>query len=172
MRFGLAAEALYTWTRQPLGIVASGLHQRYITRPMSVAGLGQRGAALSPAAAAATPRPRVAVIGAGFAGAPSPGAACHSLTTRPPASGCCAGLAAALALERSRCYDVVVLEAGRRAGGRACTLRVSPELAFELGATWFHGLGDDAEPNPVFRHALELGLIDSQPAGERRLRLL
>ena len=36
--------------------------------------------------------------------------------------------------------------------------------------TWFHGLGSDEEPNPVFRQAVEAGLIDAEPEGRRRQR--
>jgi phytoene dehydrogenase-like protein len=115
---------------------------------MSVA-LASSGFAMVPAAvaaaaaAAATARkPRVAVIGAGYA-----------------------GLAAALTLQRSGCCEVVVLEASSRAGGRACTQLLPGGLAIELGATWFHGLGDAAEPHPVFRHAVEQGLIGASPKG-------
>ncbi len=93
--------------------------------------------------ATARRRPRVAVIGCGFG-----------------------GLAAALALEQSRSCDVVVLEAGGRPGGRACTQRQSPELSLELGATWFHGLGTAEQPNPVFWHAQQQGLIASAPEGK------
>ncbi|KAL4858489.1 Spermine oxidase [Chlorella vulgaris] len=86
---------------------------------------------------------RIAVVGAGYA-----------------------GLAAASTLEHAR-QCVTVLEAGHRPGGRACTQQLSAELALELGATWFHGgVGDVAEKNPVFQHAVGAGLIDSRPEGE------
>ena len=89
-------------------------------------------------------RPRVAVVGAGFA-----------------------GLAAALTLQHSDCCDVVVLEAGSRPGGRACTQPLpGGGGSWELGATWFHGLGSAEEPNPVFKHAVQQGLIDPNPTGE------
>lgn len=140
-------------------------------------GLHNRMAATAAGPAAAPPlagtarRPRVAVIGAGFAGESrprAPGLLAHRQRRRQ--YNCLlspAGLAAALTLERSRCCDVVVLEASGRTGGRACTQRLSPELALELGATWFHGLGSDGQPNPVFRHAVQQGLIGSAPEGER-----
>ena len=117
---------------------------------MAAALASGRAAAATAAAASSTPRPRVAVIGAGYA-----------------------GLAAALALQRSGACDVTVLEAGQRPGGRACTQRMegsSPAAWFESGATWFHGLGTPEEPNPVFQHALELGLIGSSPEGARASR--
>lgn len=63
------------------------------------------------AMSAASACPRVAVIGAGFA-----------------------GLAAALELQRSGCCDVTVLEASRRPGGRASTLQLPSGTALELGA--------------------------------------
>ncbi|PSC70494.1 spermine oxidase-like [Micractinium conductrix] len=106
-----------------------------------------RTAAAAAAAAAAPPRPRVAVIGAGFA-----------------------GLEAALTLQTAGQCDVMLLEAGARPGGRAWTLPLpagSAAAALELGATWLHGLGSEGEPNPVFRHAVELGLIESNPTAER-----
>ena len=100
-------------------------------------------------------RPRIAVVGAGFA-----------------------GLAAALTLQRS--CDVVLLEGGARVGGRASTLQLPPPLqqqqqqppptaamSLELGATWLHGLGSPADPNPIFAHAVELGLIGGSPEAER-----
>jgi phytoene dehydrogenase-like protein len=77
-----------------------------------------------------------------------------------------AGLAAALTLKRSGRCEVVVLEAGSRSGGRAYTQKISPELALELGSTWFHGLGSQEEPHPVFRHAVEQGLIGEKPTGD------
>lgn len=33
------------------------------------------------------------------------------------------------------------------------------------GATWFHGLGTRERPNPVFKHAVEQGLIGTSPEG-------
>ena len=35
-----------------------------------------------------------------------------------------------------------------------------------VGATWFHGLGTPERPNPVFRHAVDQGLIGTSPEGE------
>lgn len=65
--------------------------------------------AASAAAMAGGAARRVAVIGAGFA-----------------------GLAAALTLQRSGRCEVTVLEAGQRAGGRACTQQIG-DAAIELG---------------------------------------
>lgn len=39
-----------------------------------------------------------------------------------------------------------------------------------LRQTWFHGLGNDEEPNPVFRQALQAGLIDAEPEGTLQRR--
>jgi len=63
------------------------------------------------AAMSTSARPRVAVVGAGFA-----------------------GLAAALALQRSGCCDVTVLEASGRPGGRASTMQLPSGPALEMGA--------------------------------------
>lgn len=72
------------------------------------------GAATAAAATTANRPRRVAVVGAGVA-----------------------GLAAALALKRAGGCEVVVLEAGTRAGGRAYTQRdgLPSGLAFEQGET-------------------------------------
>lgn len=110
---------------------------------LAVAAVSSRAvAASSSAAAAGGAARRVAVIGAGFA-----------------------GLAAALSLQRSGRCEVTVLEASQRAGGRACTQQVG-DAAIELGATWFHGLGTPERPNPVFKHAVDQGLIGSSPEAE------
>jgi monoamine oxidase len=79
-----------------------------------------------------------------------------------------AGLAAARAL-RAADVPVVVLEAGRRAGGRAWTSH--PALLgggpFDEGAQWLH----DAERNPLARLAEAAGdpLQDAWSAGTRRV---
>lgn len=107
--------------------------------------------AASAAASAGGAARRVAVIGAGFA-----------------------GLAAALTLQRSGRCEVTVLEAGQRAGGRACTQHIG-DAAIELGegplcgrlsAAGLHGM------EPATDHGVALpdgtkdksGLAPSPPA--------
>jgi len=78
----------------------------------------------------------------------------------------CAGIAAAreLATRGRRC---VVLEAGRRAGGRAWTESASLGVPFDHGASWLH----QAEDNPLtpFAHALGFAPIDHDRVRERLL---
>lgn len=93
---------------------------------------------MSLATAAAAEQPRVLVVGAGFA-----------------------GLAAALACKQQG-ISATVLEARDEPGGRARTWQ-RPGMAVELGATWLHGLGTADQPNPVFAHAVEMGLLSSNP---------
>ena len=73
-------------------------------------------------------RPRVLVLGAGMA-----------------------GLAAARALAQQN-YDVTVLEARDRIGGRTWTSRQWPDAPLDLGASWIHGI----EGNPLTALAEEI----------------
>ena len=108
---------------------------------------------------------KVVVIGAGFAGISA---------------------ARTLIAEAKVPIEVVVLEAGDRVGGRACTAGVinvaQSELLFrfrkgsarsalmqvpgcgrvELGATWFHGI----HGNPLYEHAVQLGLMQRETSDQ------
>ena len=80
-----------------------------------------------------------------------------------------AGLAAATTL-RARGHDVIVLEAGNRAGGRARTI-VSPKLGHEpadLGASWFHM----AAQNPLAKIAHDAGVKTTRFAPQHHLSAL
>eukprot|EP00898_Chlorokybus_atmophyticus_P004167 jgi/Chlat1/4751/Chrsp308S04723 len=83
-------------------------------------------------------RPRVIVVGAGFA-----------------------GLAAAGELSSANdLVDVLVLEASERAGGRVNTARLGPNnTVCERGATWIHG----KVGNPVFDLAVKHKLLPEDP---------
>ncbi len=63
-----------------------------------------------------------------------------------------AGLAAARELKRAG-FQVLVLEARDRIGGRIWTSNKWPDLALDLGATWIHG----AAGNPITDLARQLG---------------
>lgn len=88
---------------------------------------------------------KVVVIGAGFAGL---------------------GAATTLIKNGLGMGDVVVLEAGDSPGGRARTQPIDSSMAVEMGATWLHGLGTPKEMNPIFRAALEGGVMKPDPVGE------
>lgn len=93
----------------------------------------------------------VAVVGAGFA-----------------------GLAAATLLQQHGA-DVILLEASHRVGGRAHTVQMTrypeeasdrtngPGCSVELGATWIHGIGEEANPNPILSIAAQAGLMPLRP---------
>lgn len=75
-----------------------------------------------------------------------------------------AGLAAARRLRQAGVSPVLVLEACSAVGGRARTLRLSPELGLEMGATWIHGIrGPQGDPNPILALAQEQGLLGPDP---------
>lgn len=93
------------------------------------------------------PAPRVAVVGAGFA-----------------------GLAAAQTLKLQG-ISATVIEAGAEPGGRARTPVVGPGLALEIGATWLHGIGTPETPNPVFAAAVEFGLVPTEPQRAQQLSI-
>jgi len=82
-----------------------------------------------------------------------------------------AGLSAASTLRQGALtpgLDFVVLEASQnRVGGRAHTLNIHPDLAFEMGATWIHGIGDGNDPNPVFNVAVAAGLMSASPRPQK-----
>lgn len=69
-----------------------------------------------------------------------------------------AGLAAAHDLHENG-YQVTVLEARERIGGRIWTDRSRHGSPFELGATWIHGATDD---NPIVQLAARLGVPTRQ----------
>ena len=78
-----------------------------------------------------------------------------------------AGLAAAAALRRAG-RSCVVLEASRRAGGRAWTVTLGGD-AFDLGATWLH----DADRNPLRDLAEAAGdALEDADAPRRRVMLV
>jgi len=60
------------------------------------------------------------------------------------------GLAAARELRRKG-YEVVVLDARERIGGRIWTSKQWPEMPLDLGATWIHGV----RGNPITEVAPE-----------------
>lgn len=62
-----------------------------------------------------------------------------------------AGLAAARELKRHG-YDVVVLEARDRIGGRIWTSKRWPDIPLDMGATWIHGI----KGNPITKLANEI----------------
>ncbi|XP_077987400.1 peroxisomal N(1)-acetyl-spermine/spermidine oxidase-like [Glandiceps talaboti] len=78
-------------------------------------------------------KPRVIIIGAGLA-----------------------GLAAGVKLVENEHYDVTVLEATGRAGGRVHSAWDFGECSVELGATWVHGL---SERNPIYEIAAQNDLL-------------
>ena len=97
--------------------------RRNLLSTLVIAGLFPTAARRSPAGK------RVAVVGAGIA-----------------------GLGAAVALRNSG-FEVVVVEARNRIGGRIHTSRLWPRLPMDLGASWIHGTNG----NPVTALAHEAG---------------
>lgn len=78
----------------------------------------------------------------------------------------CAGIAAARELA-FRGRSCVVLEAGRRVGGRAWTESTSLGVPFDHGASWLHQ-ADDNPLTPLAR-ALGIEMLDHDALRERRL---
>ncbi|XP_078246759.1 peroxisomal N(1)-acetyl-spermine/spermidine oxidase [Pogona vitticeps] len=101
------------------------------------------GASGRPGAAA---RPRVLIVGAGLAGL---GAAQRLLHSRRP------------------CFDLRLLEASGRVGGRIRSGKLSGKVV-EIGAHWIHG---PSRGNPVFRLASEYGLLDEDALSEENQRV-
>lgn len=99
-----------------------------VVRPAVVSRRAVLAAALLPAAAAAAPAGTVVVVGAGVA-----------------------GLSAAGRLRRAG-YDVRVLEARRRIGGRVHTWR-GWGAPLDLGASWIHGYAAGNPLTPIARRA-------------------
>ncbi|XP_071798106.1 peroxisomal N(1)-acetyl-spermine/spermidine oxidase-like [Asterias amurensis] len=65
-----------------------------------------------------------------------------------------AGLAAAVELMKVKVFDIIILEATNRAGGRIHTSELGSEVV-ELGANWIHG----EDNNPIHKLAKENGLL-------------
>jgi spermine oxidase len=87
-------------------------------------------------------KPRIVIIGAGMA-----------------------GLTAANRLVQAasnECFDLVVVEAGYRIGGRIHTSEFGGDRV-ELGATWIHGIGG----SPVYKIAEQIGSLESEKPWER-----
>lgn len=81
-------------------------------------------------------KPRVVIIGAGMA-----------------------GIAAAQRLQKQAGagrYELTILEASDRIGGRICSSEFNGE-GIELGATWIHGI----EGSPLFSKAVEMGAMEN-----------
>ncbi|CAM6116463.1 unnamed protein product [Calypogeia fissa] len=79
-------------------------------------------------------KPRVVIIGAGMA-----------------------GIAAAQRLQKAGArYELTILEASHRIGGRICSSEFNGE-GIELGATYIHGI----EGSPVFSKAVEIGAMEN-----------
>eukprot|EP00249_Psilotum_nudum_P005944 c19340_g1_i2 orf=453-2264(-) len=92
-----------------------------------------------------TKKPRIVIVGAGMA-----------------------GLAAAYQLQRlscadNSCFDLIVLEASQRIGGRICTTKFAGDQ-LELGATWIHGIGG----SPVYDIARRVGALKGNTPWERQ----
>ena len=87
-----------------------------------------------------------------------------------------AGLGAANALKNSG-LSVIVLEARDRVGGRAHTIKASPEVTFDVGCGWLHSADrnsfvkiaealefrDQQEPAAVARACLRQGVPATRP---------
>jgi len=76
-----------------------------------------------------------------------------------------AGLTAANRLVQAasnECFDLVVVEAGYRIGGRIHTSEFGGDRV-ELGATWIHGIGG----SPVYKIAEQIGSLESEKPWER-----
>eukprot|EP00249_Psilotum_nudum_P005943 c19340_g1_i1 orf=52-1938(-) len=92
-----------------------------------------------------TKKPRIVIVGAGMA-----------------------GLAAAYQLQRlscadNSCFDLIVLEASQRIGGRICTAKFGGDQ-LELGATWIHGIGG----SPVYDIVRKVGALKGNTPWERQ----
>eukprot|EP00250_Pteridium_aquilinum_P011509 c20115_g1_i1 orf=137-1909(+) len=85
-------------------------------------------------------RPKVVIVGAGMSGL----SAAHRLTTLAPG-----------------CFDLTVIEASTRVGGRICSSTFSGERV-EMGATWIHGI----EGSPIHDIAQRMGLMRSDTPWE------
>eukprot|EP00249_Psilotum_nudum_P030978 c44313_g1_i1 orf=1-798(-) len=90
-------------------------------------------------------RPRVVIIGAGMAGI----AAANKLQQVS-----CAG---------SPCFDLTLLEASQRIGGRICTAQFGGDQ-LEIGATWIHGI----EGSPIYEIAQKIGAVKGETPWERQ----
>lgn len=76
-----------------------------------------------------------------------------------------AGLTAANRLVQAasnECFDLVVVEASNRIGGRIFTSEFGGDRV-ELGATWIHGIGG----SPVYKIAERIGSLESEKPWER-----
>lgn len=76
-----------------------------------------------------------------------------------------AGLTAANRLVQAasnECFDLVIVEASNRIGGRIFTSEFGGERV-ELGATWIHGIGG----SPVYKIAERIGSLQSEKPWER-----
>eukprot|EP01018_Ginkgo_biloba_P004246 Gb_02605 [translate_table: standard] len=92
-----------------------------------------------------TRKPRIVIIGAGMAGL----SAAHRLVH-------------ATASPVSEYFDLVVVEAGNRIGGRIYSSELGGDRV-ELGATWIHGIGG----SPVHKIAERIGALESEKPWER-----
>ncbi|KAJ7324473.1 hypothetical protein JRQ81_017493 [Phrynocephalus forsythii] len=96
-------------------------------------------------------RPRVLIVGAGLAGL---GAAQRLLFLLPHS--------------RRSCFDLRLLEASGRVGGRIRSGKLTGDQVVEMGAHWIHG---PSSGNPVFRLAAEYGLLDGEALSEANQRV-